>query len=285
MWHLFFSLLGACLVTHVVGAAVLWKFTRVSTLKHPTDVYYVAADLTKASVLALGLCMPSCWDTAAALFHTARCQAVVDWGKHGPVVTAAVLSYAVTDASQFLTVYMSRSTLLHHTVTTAFGLYMCAGRAADAPLGPLTIALLWYGLWSSVAYLVNASKALRKVVAPNAWTEHVRVLALVLYGFELAVNWMGQLVQIFAAVYLHDVHVVSVALYCWLIHFLVIDDWKLLRFMTLPGTAASAHRPVNRAWNAMPIPYGVQCILGLFTRSKRLGWQGKTWDPAKNSRE
>jgi hypothetical protein len=200
----------------------------------PHKLYYVAADIIKATVLAGLMASTVFWKAAvAAVWYD-------DWTTHEHMIRVMAIAYCATDAAQFLTVKMQRTTLAHHACTTLFGLYI----ALDGPFTPVCKAMLWYGLCSVVAYLVNAYKALRVVVDPShRRMEVLRVCAKYMYALELVINWP---VHVMLTVYAFvdstsAVQTALAALYLVVTSVFVVDDLKLYRFLATKPANTNPH--------------------------------------------
>ena len=240
--------LGLWFVFSTVGLAVahVWvarqatrRFAHVAAIRPAHKVLYVAADLIKASVLLAFLCSSAWWRVLERIYGASGHQ-----GWDDPNVRATVrwfaVTYGATDASQFFTVKMAASTQVHHAITTAFAV-MLALQPLHAPLHPCSKALLWYGMCSTTAYMVNAYKALRVVITPHRGVmERLRLGAAFIYAAELAVNWVVHTLYI-ASAYQVCYLVTTVVYVCFTLA-LMRDDFKLLAFLVRPPPA-----PVHRA--------------------------------------
>lgn len=233
---------ATCAMIHFVVAGALRKFwPRAARVTPSHKVFYVVADVLKGSVLALFLCMPSWhWTVWSALVED------VTWAS--PVVRYnarwfAVL-YGALDASQFCFVKMSKATQRHHLATSVFAVYL-SWQPATAPVHPLARALLWYGLCSTVAYLVNVYKALRVVFDVSSMTEACRRVAAGLYALELAVNWPVHTVYIVGAWLSDSVPLILVLGYVGVTLVLMQDDWLLLKFLLTPAVPFCAPKSVT----------------------------------------
>jgi hypothetical protein len=207
-------------------------------------LFYVAADLVKASTLAGMMCLPAFWGAASGALTLDTWEA--------PAIRKFAIVYCATDAAQFATVKMARSTIWHHTCTSLFGLYLALG----GPVTPVCKAMLWYGLCSVVAYLVNWYKAMRVVVEPTSRVmEATRHVARVMYAAELLLNWPIHtyfLVQVYADLMATDwpaARAFPAFAYLFVTWVFVVDDMKLYKFLaTAPDStvgASSASAPTN----------------------------------------
>jgi hypothetical protein len=187
-------------------------------------MYYVVADVLKSTTLCVLMMLPSFWKAAAAAVWED------DWIRYEYEIRAMVLMYCATDVAQFPTVKMQPSTVAHHVCTGLFGLYI----ALDGPITPVCKAMLWYGLCSVLAYLVNGYKALRVVIDPTSpRMELMRTCARYMYALELLVNWPVHTMWILASFHkAATAPATALALaYVGVTYVFVADDVKLYRFL------------------------------------------------------
>jgi hypothetical protein len=227
---------------HVVAAKLLAAhWPRAAAVRPAHKVLYVVADVTKAAVLLGMMCTPVWWRCA---WHALAGDGWEDPGV-GAAIRAMVVVYTATDASQFLSgVVMESSTVQHHVATSLFGVYVSATAvgglgAVPGAFGPLTRALIWYGMCSTVAYAVNLYKALRVLYGPGPVMEALRRTAACLYAAELAVNWPMHTAYIVRAALssgtTDPVGSLLAVMYAGVTAVLMRDDVKLLTFLRQPG--------------------------------------------------
>lgn len=224
----FLGCTGALVGLHQwVGSLAVRHVPAFARVQPRHKVLYVVADLVKAGVLAAFLGCPQWWGVIGRIF------ANEGQGWEDPATRATVrwfaVTYGATDACQFFTVKMGTTTKVHHGITAAFALGL-ALQDPQAPIHPLAQALLWYGMCSTLAYLVNVYKALRVVVPPaHQLMEGMRAAAAAVYALELCVNWPVHAFMIGAAA--ASCGWVPLGLYVALTLALMADDCKLLAFL------------------------------------------------------
>lgn len=250
-------------VAHVALAyAAVTLFGRCRAVNPQHKMMYVTAELVKASVLMASMCCPSWyWMVYRTLVYN-------EWDNPEVVhvIKLFVLWYCASDLSQFVTVKIAQaSTKQHHAATSLFGLLICF----TAEYAPLTRALLWYGLCSTVAFLTNAYKALRVLYGPTLHMERTRWAAYFMYKFELAVNWPVHAAYICLAA-LDAVQsrsfgkAAAVVGYLFATKIFVKDDLELLRFLSKPGVVPPAETKYCVYYDTKPtyiMPHGVAVLL------------------------
>jgi hypothetical protein len=226
MFHGYLSAIAALFLAQVLLVAA---FRLVGVTTSPSHkLYYVAADLLKAATLVALIIQPEFWQAAvSAVWHW-------DWTTYEPAIRWMAIVYCATDVAQFPLVKMQRSTLAHHACTGLFGVYIAWG----GEFTPVCKAMLWYGLCSVVAYLVNGYKALRVVVDPrHPLMETTRTLARTMYALELLVNWPVHTVLVASTFRTWSLSGLCTAIaYLGVTIVFVLDDIKLYRFLaSAPG--------------------------------------------------
>lgn len=282
-WHitasfLFLSIAFAFFHSFGTFALLYWsRRWRAVSPRHKT--FYVVADITKAAVLLLCICAPAWWRACyAALVDGAwQDKAVVD------AIRWIVVVYSATDAAQFATVKMGVWTLLHHSITSLFALYMCWAAEIDH----ISRALLWYGTCSTFAYLANAYKAIRVLYGPTKFMDDMRRLAWWAYMIELAINIPVHKLYIIRAVY-EGSNWFALMCYAVMTYVLMRDDSGLLTFLGKPGTIPPAEKALSDENARIKpfkwcLPYGLDCAQR-FLRLRRLetgfATDGKGEDPS-----
>ena len=184
---------------------------------------YAFANILKAAVLATLSFQAQWWDAVTDMITVGESE------HHRHFIQKCVLAYCATDACQFLSVRMSRSTFIHHAITSVFGVVMAVhpGAVLTHPLGR---ALLWYGMCSALAFAVNFYLGVRIPFASHRRAMKVcQILAAVCYAMELVVNWPMHTGLIVVAA--KSVGAVYILCYVMLTGLLMWDDIILLRFL------------------------------------------------------
>jgi len=155
--------------------------------KHLRNVDRVVTNFAKSGCLFLLTTNPAFWCTAYEAFW---------WSKWDDLAftRAIVILYTVTDISSFLTTWMPKRTAFHHGVTGLFAIVTCA--CNDILNLTFPRLMLWYGLCSTVTYLVNFF--IGTIYCFKAPLRTLAVYAAAIYAVALAVNWvkyMPELIQ------------------------------------------------------------------------------------------
>ncbi len=189
-------------------------------------IAYSAANIVKSVVLGGMLLQSTWWSSVGCLVSSeGRTECMLGAKPH---ITHYVLLYCATDACQFFGVPMQTSTVVHHAITSFIGL--CMAVFPDTFLThPLGIAMLWYGLCSCAAFLVNLHLGLRLVLQHHPTALWVcKAAAGMVYLAELVVNWPIHTGLIIAAWVDASVSFCVLGMYVLMTISLMYDDLKLL---------------------------------------------------------
>ncbi len=257
----------ACAHTSIAYLAVAWS-RRCRLVNPQHKMLYVTAEVVKAAVLMGSMCFPAWYSIVY------RTLVRDEWDNPEVVhsIKLFVLWYTASDLSQFITVKIAQaSTKQHHAATAAFGVFICFA----TEFAPVTRALLWYGLCSTIAFLTNAYKALRVLYGPRLFMERTRRVAYLMYKFELAVNW--PIHSGYVALAIMDAvrtgsaaRIVAVCVYLIVTAVFVKDDLELLWFLNTPGVVPPTEvKLAERGYDTHPVyvmPHGVGVLLGLIAK-------------------
>jgi len=147
--------------------------------KHLRNVDRVVTNFAKAGCLFLLTTNPAFWYTAYEAFWWSK------WDDLAFTRTVVIL-YTVTDISSFLTTWMPKRTAFHHAVTGLFAIVTCAHN--DILTLTFPRLMLWYGLCSTVTYLVNFF--IGTIYCFKAPLRTLAVYAAAIYAVALAINWV-----------------------------------------------------------------------------------------------
>ena len=188
--------------------------------------WYIVANLYKAFFLAVLATSHRYWVGAYLAF-------VQDEFTLLPIKRCAMM-YVVTDVvSLYVVPKLPKSTIMHHVVTTTLCIIMSAiDITVDGWGGLLGICkmTLLYGMFSSIAFPVNAYLALR-VVYPNAkWMTALVKFSLWTYILCCAGNWSAHAFWLFRISVNFELSIYAL-LYLLAISVMVYDDTVLIRWL------------------------------------------------------
>ena len=146
---------------------------------HMRNVDRVVTNFAKAGCLFLLTVNPQFWYNAYEAFW---------WDKWEDLAFTrlVVILYTVTDISSFLTTWMPKRTAFHHVVTGLFAIAVCSCQSILDLEWPRL--MLWYGLCSTVTYLVNFF--IGTIYCFKAPLRTLAVYAAGIYAVSLGVNWI-----------------------------------------------------------------------------------------------
>ena len=158
----------------VAMTCAVWFGATMLLHERPQGIWH--RNILKAAVLATLSFQAQWWDAVTDMITVGESE------HHRHFIQKCVLAYCATDACQFLSVRMSRSTFIHHAITSVFGVVMAVhpGAVLTHPLGR---ALLWYGMCSALAFAVNFYLGVRIPFASHRRAMKVcQILAAVCYA-------------------------------------------------------------------------------------------------------
>ncbi len=142
-------------------------------------VSYIICNVFKACILCWAWCLPvgGALDVVIAVLGGRTIP--------GKVLHPLATAYFITDASAlFLNKFMKTDTVIHHIGTSMLGvIFLCASdfHVAYHPV-------IWFAVWSALAYTTNGFLALRQYKERDEWTR-TRTLAFWLYIVAIVINW------------------------------------------------------------------------------------------------
>lgn len=147
--------------------------------KHLRHADRVVTNFAKAGCLFLLTVNPLFWFTAYEAFWSDRWEDLA-------FTRMVVILYTVTDLSSFLTTWMPKRTAFHHGVTGLFAIVTCAYQEILTLVFPRL--MLWYGLCSTITYLVNFF-----IGTLYCFKQPLKTLAsysAAIYALSLGINWI-----------------------------------------------------------------------------------------------
>jgi hypothetical protein len=150
-----------------------------SSERHMRHTDRVVTNFSKACCLFLLTINPLFWYVSYEAFWSDKWENLA-------FTRMVVILYTATDLSSFLTTWMPKRTAFHHGVTGLFAIVTCAYQDI------LTLAfprlMLWYGLCSTVTYLVNFF--IGTIYCFNQPLKSLAIYAATIYAAALGVNWI-----------------------------------------------------------------------------------------------
>lgn len=188
--------------------------------------WYVVANLTKAFFLAILASNTCYWIGAYRGFSRDQFQMLG--------TKRCAIIYSATDlVSLFLVPKLPKSTKFHHLTTAAMCIIISAlnleAKGWDGLLGVCKMGVL-YGLFSSVAFPVNAYLALRVVYSKAKWLVILVKLSLWTYILCCIGNWGMHGLWMFDIVLSLKLSVANM-LYMVALYFIVNDDIVLIKWL------------------------------------------------------
>ena len=241
---------AACLLlaTLVVGFAIIltkhvWNHldSNFAAILPPHKQWYVVANMYKAFLLAVLTLSWRYWQGVYMAYWQDRFMNLA--------LKRSMMIYVSTDvASLFLVPKLPTSTVLHHIVTVAICL-IDAGidlsqQGWEGTLGVAKMSIL-YGVFSSVAFLVNAYLGLRVVYPKARWMSLLVVLSLVTYVLICAPNWTVHVLWLASVLYNLDLTVATVA-YIVAIAIMAHDDVVLIKWLMRKSSPMAADKEPSR---------------------------------------
>ena len=221
-------LLCIAVTVAVVVTKAAWDYFDpiFAAVKPAHKKWYIVANLYKAFFLAVLATSHRYWVGAYLAF-------VQDEFTLLPIKRCAMM-YVVTDVvSLYVVPKLPKSTIMHHVVTTTLCIIMSAiDITVDGWGGLLGICkmTLLYGMFSSIAFPVNAYLALR-VVYPNAkWMTALVKFSLWTYILCCAGNWSAHAFWLFRISVNFELSIYAL-LYLLAISVMVYDDTVLIRWL------------------------------------------------------
>lgn len=166
---------------HLVAKPVVKEalFSVDADPKHVRHSDRVITNFAKAGCLSFLTMNPLFWYISYQAFYWSK------W-EHLASTRFVVILYTVTDISSFFTTWMQPRTAFHHAVTGLFAVVTCACQSIlELQFARL---MLWYGLCSTVTYLVNFF-----IGTIYCFRTPLRTLAsysALIYAASLAINWV-----------------------------------------------------------------------------------------------
>ena len=225
-------LLIACIIVAIgiVGVKYVWEKTdhRFASINPSHKKWYVVANMSKSFFLGC-MCLSSRYwiGTYHAYFNGIFAASSINIKRCG-------MLYISTDVvALFMVPKLPFSTVMHHIVT-ALLIIMVAGvnigmDGYSGLLGVCKMAVL-YGIFSTMAFLVNAYLALRVVYSKASWLHILVKLSLWPYIFCCVCNWTVHLVWVVNLIATMEVSVVNF-LYLLAISAMVNDDIVLIKWL------------------------------------------------------
>ncbi len=191
---------------------------------------YVVANLSKAILLGTLALSPRYWVGALEFLYD---------NFYGIEVKRCGIIYIATDfVALFLVPKLPRSTLIHHIITSIMAVLVTSMNIQmpgwDGLLGVAKMGIL-YGLFSSLAFPVNAYLALRVVYPKARWMPVLIYICLFTYILCCTLNWGVHLLWLCKLVYQWEISVVSL-LYLIAVYFMVSDDIILIKWLIRRGS-------------------------------------------------
>ena len=214
-------------VAMVVSKAAWDYFDPVfATVTPAHKKWYIVANLYKAFFLAVMALSYRYWVGAYMGFY-------LDDFIMLPVKRCAMIYVATDVVSLYMVPKLPRSTIMHHVVTTTLCLFVSAIDITIAGWGGLlgiSKMTLLYGMFSTIAFPVNAYLALR-VVYPNAkWMTALVKFSLWTYILCCAGNWSTHVFWLIRISVNFELSIYSL-LYILAISVMVYDDTVLIRWL------------------------------------------------------
>jgi len=147
--------------------------------KHLRNADRVVTNFAKAGCLFLLCVNPLFWSTSYNAFWLDRWDDLA-------FTRLVVILYTVTDISSFLTTWMPKRTAFHHGVTGLFALLTCTCSTILTMEWPRL--MLWYGLCSTLTYLVNFF--IGTIYCFKTPIRTLAVYAACVYTLALMINWI-----------------------------------------------------------------------------------------------
>ncbi len=224
-------LLIAC-VTVAVGMIVvkyIWeRADRQFATIHPSHKkWYVVANMFKSFFLGC-MCLSSrYWIGAYYAYFEGVFAAAINFKRCG-------MLYIATDVvALFMVPKLPFSTIMHHIVTALLIIVVAAVNIGmDGYVGLLGVCkmAILYGIFSSMAFLVNAYLALRVVYSKASWLRVLVNFSLWPYILCCICNWTVHLIWVFNLITTMEITVVNF-LYLLAISAMVNDDIVLIKWL------------------------------------------------------
>ena len=202
--------------------------------------WYVVANLSKAFFLA---CM-----TFSTRYWIGTYAALIEDRFSGIEMKRTGILYIATDVvALYMVPKLPRSTILHHVCTATLIMIVSTldltHKGWSGVLGTSKMALL-YGIFSSVAFCVNAYLALRVAYPKAKWLPALVHLSLWPYILLCAINWSIHAVWLVSLIVTWDVSIASV-LYLFAIANMINDDIVLIRWLWKRSSPMASHGDMN----------------------------------------
>ena len=214
-------------VTKVIWSALDPNFRNIHP---PHKKVYVLANLSKAVLLAILTLSPRYW-AGSLRFYDDKFLGI-------EVKRCGVIYIATDFVALFLVPKLPKSTLFHHVTTTLMAVVVTSMDLTipgwNGLLGVAKMGVL-YGLFSSVAFPVNAYLALRVVYPKAKWLPALIHLSLCMYLLCCALNWGIHIVWVFRLVSNFEFSIYSL-LYLVATYFMVSDDIVLIKWLIKRGS-------------------------------------------------
>ena len=225
-------LLIAC-ITVAVGMAVV-KFTwemadhQFASINPSHKKWYVVANMSKSFFLGC-MCLSSRYwiGTYYAYFEEEFASSAINIKRCG-------MLYIATDVvALFVVPKLPLSTVMHH-IMTALLIIMVTGvnigmEGYNGLLGVCKMAVL-YGIFSTMAFLVNAYLALRVVYSKASWLHILVQVSLWPYILCCACNWTVHLIWVVNLIMMMEISIINL-LYLLAISVMVNDDIVLIKWL------------------------------------------------------